>query len=131
MFRTAPAARYLRVFCSSSDADTIYIVKKRKDPVTGRQAVSLFCLTRSEGEGSRTVQLSRLREVLGEFPLIVNTVPAMLLNREMLRAVRKDALILDLASKPGGDDVQDHTGSVHTDRRRKEVAQCPESRNGL
>ena len=50
------------------------------------------------------MQLSRLREVLGTFPLIVNTVPAMLLDRETLRCVRRDALILDLASKPGGDD---------------------------
>lgn len=53
------------------------------------------------------MQLSRLREELGSFPLIVNTVPALLLDRETLRSVRHDALILDLASKPGGDDIQD------------------------
>lgn len=58
------------------------------------------------------MQLSRLREVLGSYPLVINTVPALLLDRDMLRIVRKDALILDLASKPGGDDVQDHTGSA-------------------
>lgn len=58
------------------------------------------------------MQLSRLREVLGSYPLVINTVPALLLDRDMLRIVRKDALILDLASKPGGDDVQVHTGSA-------------------
>lgn len=50
--------------------------------------------------------------MLGSYPLVINTVPALLLDRDMLRIVRKDALILDLASKPGGDDVQDHTGSA-------------------
>lgn len=53
--------------------------------------------------------MQRLADVLGTFPLIVNTVPAMLLDAEMLRLVRSDALILDLASKPGGDDAGDRS----------------------
>ena len=57
------------------------------------------------------MQLSRLREVLGSYPLVINTVPALLLDRDMLRIVRKDALILDLASKPGGDDAGDRSGA--------------------
>ena len=92
-----------------------------------RKAVSLFLLTRSEGEGCRTVPLSCLRDVLGTFPLIVNTVPALLLERELLLTVRKDALILDLASKPGGDDVQDIPDTVPSDRRRKDVTTCRKS----
>ena len=75
------------------------------------------------------MQLSRLREALGSFPLIVNTVPAMLLDRDTLRNVRSDVLILDLASKPGGDDVQNNMDSVRKPKR-KDVALCPESRDG-
>ena len=78
-----------------------------------RIAVSLFLLTRSEGDGCRTVPMQRLADVLGTFPLIVNTVPAMLLDAEMLRLVRSDALILDLASKPGGDDAEDKRTKGH------------------
>ncbi|MBR6718867.1 MAG: hypothetical protein IKI77_11075 [Oscillospiraceae bacterium] len=64
--------------------------------------------------------MQRLPDVLGTFPLIINTVPAMLLDSQMLRLVRKDALILDLASKPGGDDAKDN--AVPTDRdMRKDV----------
>ena len=36
--------------------------------------------------------------------MICNTVPAVLLTREVLSAVSPDALVLDLASKPGGVD---------------------------
>ena len=37
--------------------------------------------------------------------IIINTVPCMVLGREKLRKIKKDALIIDLASKPGGVDL--------------------------
>jgi len=43
-----------------------------------------------------------LEQALPEFTLIINTVPAKIMDRNLLQKVRKDALILDLASKPGG-----------------------------
>ena len=49
--------------------------------------------------------MSVLDAVLGEYPLIINTVPAMLLDAHRLRLLRPKALVLDLASKPGGDDA--------------------------
>ncbi len=49
----------------------------------------------------------RLQNVIGDYPLIINTVPALLLDAQMLAAVQPDALVLDLASKPGGDDFGD------------------------
>lgn len=58
---------------------------------------------RSEGEGCRTVPMRALDGVLGDFPLIINTVPALLLDAHRLRLLHKKALVLDLASKPGGD----------------------------
>ena len=77
------------------------------------------------------MQLSRLREVLGSYPLVINTVPAMLLDSEMLRVVRKDALILDLASKPGGDDVQDHTGSASARSETEGSGAMPEKQERI
>ena len=41
---------------------------------------------------------------LGEYDIIVNTVPAPVLTETLLREVRADALLLDLASSPGGTD---------------------------
>ena len=49
--------------------------------------------------------MEQLGSVLGDFPLIINTVPAMLLGAAELKQIRPQALVLDLASKPGGDDV--------------------------
>ena len=49
--------------------------------------------------------MEQLGSVLGDFPLIINTVPAMLLGAAELKRIRPQALVLDLASKPGGDDV--------------------------
>ena len=53
--------------------------------------------------------MKALDEVLGAFPLIINTVPAMLLDERRLRMVSEKALILELASKPGGDDAGDRS----------------------
>lgn len=51
--------------------------------------------------------MEQLGSVLGNFSLIVNTVPALLLGPAELAKLRPQALVLDLASKPGGDDVGD------------------------
>ena len=70
-------------------------------------AVSARRVRRSEGEGCRAVPMQLLDDVLGKFPLIINTVPAMLLDAQRLHLVQPKALVLDLASKPGGDDAGD------------------------
>ena len=64
-------------------------------------------LARSEGLNCRGVSFAELDAVLPESRLIINTVPARVLGAERLKLLRKDALVLDLASKPGGDDVGD------------------------
>lgn len=43
---------------------------------------------------------------LSDFDLIINTIPAPVLGREVLHKLRSDCLILDLASKPGGVDFE-------------------------
>lgn len=39
-----------------------------------------------------------------KFDLIINTVPSVIITEDVLKAIRPDALITDLASKPGGVD---------------------------
>ena len=60
--------------------------------------------------------MEQLGSVLGDFPLIINTVPAMLLGAAELKQIRPQALVLDLASKPGGDDV-----GTYRQNRKKET----------
>lgn len=50
------------------------------------------------------VELDHLDQSLGDMDLIVNTVPHMILNGDMLLHVNKECLLIDLASKPGGID---------------------------
>lgn len=52
------------------------------------------------------VALAELPRVIQETAFIFNTVPALVLPRAMLGYVGKDALILDLASAPGGVDYE-------------------------
>jgi dipicolinate synthase subunit A len=61
-------------------------------------------LTWIKAKGMTPVHLQDLKEYLGDVDVIINTVPAILLDEEMLALVRKDALIIDLASLPGGVD---------------------------
>lgn len=57
-----------------------------------------------EESGMKPVHTEDLPLFAGDFDLIVNTVPAMILTEEILKRVKNDALIIDLASKPGGVD---------------------------
>ena len=50
------------------------------------------------------VNLNQLKENLNQYDIIINTIPYMLLDKENLELVKKDALIIDLASNPGGVD---------------------------
>ncbi len=50
-------------------------------------------------------RLDQLGGWLCSYDLIVNTIPAQILGKNSLEEVRKDCLILDLASKPGGVDL--------------------------
>ena len=48
------------------------------------------------------VPFDQLNEVLPKADILFNTVPATVLGRDALSLLKKDCLILDLASKPGG-----------------------------
>ncbi len=55
--------------------------------------------------GFATERLAGLAEWLCAYDLVVNTVPAPVLGVEELSALREGALVLDLASRPGGVDL--------------------------
>lgn len=57
----------------------------------------------AEINGAYPVCLCELAPLLGGFDMIVNTIPAHILDGETLPRIRRDCLIVDLASKPGLD----------------------------
>ena len=59
-----------------------------------------------EEKGLNAVHTESISECLAGFDLIINTVPTRILDGNALKNVRNDALILDLASKPGGVDFE-------------------------
>ncbi|MGN1114224.1 MAG: dipicolinate synthase subunit DpsA [Oscillospiraceae bacterium] len=61
-------------------------------------------LAEGENMGLDSFHLNELCARLDSFDVIINTVPAMILDKQMLKFVGKDTLIIDLASKPGGVD---------------------------
>ena len=58
-----------------------------------------------EANGYKSSNINKLGENLKEYDIIINTPPTLILNRERLKQIKKDCLVIDLASKPGGVDV--------------------------
>lgn len=56
--------------------------------------------------GYNPIHLNELKGNLSNIDLIFNTIPSMILNEESLLILKKDCLIVDLASKPGGVDFE-------------------------
>ena len=54
--------------------------------------------------GYDAIPLSELNENLYKFDIIINTIPYIVLDKEALENVKEDALVIDLASNPGGVD---------------------------
>lgn len=56
--------------------------------------------------GCKAVHISELEDKISEYDIIFNTVPAVLLDENKLKLLKEDALVIDLASKPGGVDFE-------------------------
>ena len=54
--------------------------------------------------GYEPIPLSTLKVNLNRFDIIINTIPYIILDKENLENVKRDALVIDLASNPGGVD---------------------------
>ena len=57
-------------------------------------------------QGLKYCQTTQIGEIIGDFELVVNTIPAMVFTSSVLAKADNDCLIIDLASKPGGVDMQ-------------------------
>jgi len=71
----------------------------------------VYCETRTtvncawiKAYGYNPILLDELDENLNKFDIIINTIPHIILNKERLEKVKKDCIIIDIASNPGGVD---------------------------
>lgn len=56
--------------------------------------------------GGKPISTAKLGDDLGKYDLIINTAPSVVLDKNRLSKVSDNALIIDLASKPGGVDFE-------------------------
>ncbi len=56
--------------------------------------------------GYNAVNISDLERTVGKFDVVFNTIPAVVLSEEILSNLKKECLVIDLASKPGGVDFE-------------------------
>ena len=69
--------------------------------ITARKTSDLSYITINGLDGLHT---DDIHKVVGLFDIIINTVPAPVITKEVLDRVKSDVLIIDLASLPGGTD---------------------------
>lgn len=69
--------------------------------VAARRAGTRAC---AQADGCRAVGISALRQEAAKTDCIINTVPALVLTEEVLSGAGAGALVVDLASEPGGTD---------------------------
>lgn len=57
--------------------------------------------------GYESTNINSLSENLHNYDIIINTVPVLILNKIRLQKLKKDCLLIDLASNPGGIDFEE------------------------
>lgn len=67
-------------------------------------ARSEAALAWAEAEGCSGVNLYELSDKVGKFDLVINTIPFVVLNKNVLEKTNEGTVFIDLASKPGGID---------------------------
>ena len=77
---------------SSLGAETIVCARKYSD------------LAKADVKGIRSCLIKDFKDIAKEIDIIINTVPSVILNRDILSELRKDCLIIDVASAPYGTD---------------------------
>jgi len=54
----------------------------------------------------KSIELCNLESYIGDFDVVFNTIPHVILDEKLLKLMKKDSLIVDLASSPGGVDYE-------------------------
>ena len=72
---------------------------------------NIYCEARKESDlawikayGYKQIHINHLNDNLNKFDIIMNTIPNIIFDEERLKKIKKDCLIIDLASVPGGID---------------------------
>jgi len=63
-------------------------------------------LARAYEMGCKRAEYSDLHEIMNYSQIVFNTVPAMVLDREILKYANPEVVIIDLATEPGGTDFE-------------------------
>ncbi len=63
-------------------------------------------LARAYEMGCRKAEYSDLNQIMNYVDIVFNTVPSMVLSREVLKHARQETVVIDLASQPGGTDFE-------------------------
>ena len=56
--------------------------------------------------GLKSTSFCNLYEEIGDFDIIFNTVPSLILDADLIKKTSRNTLIIDLASRPGGVDFE-------------------------
>jgi dipicolinate synthase subunit A len=74
---------------------------------------SVTVIARNQGQLARAYEMgcnrasySDLLEIINNTDIVFNTVPAMVIDKEILKYANSDVLIIDLATQPGGTDFE-------------------------
>ena len=57
------------------------------------------------------LELEKLDQNIEDYEIIFNTVPSLILDRNLIKKIKKDSLIIDLASAPGGVNIDECNNS--------------------
>lgn len=60
----------------------------------------------AQREGDEAISFEDMPKALTDVSTVINTVPSMVLTEDCIRRMPSDALIIDIASKPGGTDFE-------------------------
>ena len=59
---------------------------------------------KAAAHGCQVLSFEEAPEAMGQFDYIFNTIPAPVLTESLLRHIKKESVIIDIASRPGGVD---------------------------
>lgn len=72
--------------------------------------VTIGAKARDMGEavsfGHKAVDILDIKDIIADFEFIFNTIPAVILNKELLSSISPETTIIDIASSPGGLDYE-------------------------
>lgn len=70
---------------------------------------NVYCMARKNSDfawmktyGYKQIKLEDLKNELSKFDIIINTIPTLILGKEEIDYIKKESLLIDLASAPGG-----------------------------